>query len=216
MSEILSDDDPLGTSDQLLPANRKDIFLHVCCGPCAEWPIEVLLDEGFSITSFFYNPNIHPVFEHNRRRDNAAELMKLRGIPFCIDDSYMEDVWLAQSWEGKYPSRCEMCYDIRMKRTAQEAKKLGFTVFTTTLLVSPYQNHEALVDSAQNAAVEAGIAFVYRDFRPGFRDGQTMAKDDGLYRQKYCGCILSLEESTFRDRIYRSFEGSAGETSTVL
>jgi len=204
----------------------KDLLLHVCCGPCAEWPVRSLREEGYLLTAFYYNPNIHPLIEQRRRRDHAAALMRLREIPFREDDSYLEDMWLAKAWEnpaqifpecrGKYNSRCEMCYAIRMKRTAIEAKRFGCPAFSTTLLVSPYQNHEAIIAAGQKAAAESGVDFIYRDFRSGYREGQNMAKDDGLYRQKYCGCIFSLEESVFRDKIYKSFEGSAGETSTVL
>jgi len=195
---------------------RRDLFLHVCCGPCAEWPVKSFLDEGLSLTAFYYNPNIHPLFEHDRRRDNAARLMQMHNIPFITDDTFLEDEWKAKAWEGRFPSRCEMCYDIRMRRTAEEARKQGFTAFSTTLLVSPYQNHEGIIKAALRAADENGISFVYRDFRPGFREGQRMAKEDGLYRQKYCGCIFSLEESEFRDKIYRDFAGSSGDTSKVL
>jgi len=191
-------------------SGKNDLLLHVCCGPCAQWPVKSLLEEGFTITAFFSNPNIHPLFEQKRRRDNAAMLFHKRGIPFLEDGTYMEEKWLDKEWEGRYSSRCEMCYDIRMISAAQEAKRLGFTAFSTTLLVSPYQNHEAIIAAAQKAAAASGVEFVYRDFRPGFREGQTMAKNDGMYRQKYCGCIFSLEESAFKDKIYKSFDGSEG------
>lgn len=191
-------------------SGKNDLLLHVCCGPCAQWPVKSLLEEGFTLTAFFSNPNIHPLFEQKRRRDNAAMLFHKRGIPFLEDGSYMEEKWLTRDWEDRYSSRCEMCYDIRMNNTAQEAKRLGFTAFSTTLLVSPYQNHEAIIAAAQKAAAASGVEFVYRDFRPGFREGQTMAKNDGMYRQKYCGCIFSLEESAFKEKIYKSFAGSEG------
>ncbi len=194
----------------------KQILLHVCCGPCAEWPVVSLKDENYEITAFFYNPNIHPDVERKRRRDNAAALMDIYGISFLVDEAYMEDVWHAKAWESGYASRCEMCYSIRMLRVAQEAKNLGIPSFTTSLLVSPYQNHEAVIAAAQEAAKATGVTFVYRDYRPGYREGQKMAREHGLYRQKYCGCILSLEESVYRDTIYRSFPGSEGDTSNVL
>ena len=193
-----------------------NILLHVCCGPCAEWPILSLKEEGFSITSFFYNPNIHPKVEQEKRRDNAAKLMQLQGIPFLADDSYMEDVWRTKAWESEYSTRCEMCYNIRMLRAAQEAVRLGIHSFTTSLLVSPYQDHERVIAAAQDAAKVTGVTFVYRDYRSGYREGQNMAREHGLYRQKYCGCISSLEESVFRDKIYESFPGSEGETRIVL
>ena len=194
----------------------KSILLHVCCGPCAEWPVRVLQEEGYNLTAFFYNPNIHPLFEHDRRRDNARLLMELRNVTFLEDDTYMEDQWRGEAWTEKYPSRCAMCYDIRMRKTAEEAARLGMHAFSTTLLVSPYQDHEAILTAATRAAAEYGVDFFYRDFRPGYREGQNMAREDGLYRQKYCGCILSLDESKFRDKIYKDFEGSLGETRSVL
>ena len=194
----------------------KSILLHVCCGPCAEWPVRVLQEEGYNLTAFFYNPNIHPLFEHDRRRDNARLLMELRNVTFLEDDTYMEDQWRGEAWTEKYPSRCAMCYDIRMRKTAEEAARLGMHAFSTTLLVSPYQDHEAIFTAATRAAAEYGVDFFYRDFRPGYREGQNMAREDGLYRQKYCGCILSLDESKFRDKIYKDFEGSLGETRSVL
>ena len=203
-------------SDLQSSTGRNSILLHVCCGPCAEWPVLSLKGEGFLITSFFYNPNIHPKFEQDRRRDNAAKLMKLHGIPFLADDAYLEDVWHTKSWESGYSSRCEMCYNMRMLRAAEEAVRLGIHSFTTSLLVSPYQDHERVIAAAENAAKVTGVAFVYRDYRVGYREGQNMAREHGLYRQKYCGCISSLEESVFRDKIYESFPGSEGDTSNVL
>lgn len=216
MSDLHNSADLHENSTLQSSSGNKDLLLHVCCGPCAEWPVKSLLEEGFSLHAFYYNPNIHPRFEQERRRGNAEKLMQHQGIPFHADNAYMEEVWLAKAWGENYSSRCETCYDIRMKRTAQEAVKLGLPAFTTTLLVSPYQNHEAVIAAGQKAAASTGTAFVCRDFRPGYREGQNMAKEDGLYRQKYCGCIFSLEESAFRDKIYRSFAGSEGETKTVL
>ncbi len=195
-------------SDRTDATDSRSIFLHVCCGPCAEWPVRVLQEEGYNLTAFYYNPNIHPLYEHDRRRENARKLMEFRNVPFLQDDTYMEDEWRAHAWIGKYSSHCEMCYDVRMRKTAEEAARRGFPAFSTTLLVSPYQDHEGILSAAKKAAAEFGVEFFYRDFRPGYREGQNMAREDGLYRQKYCGCILSLDESKFRDKIYKDFEGS--------
>ncbi len=186
---------------------REDnrIFLHSCCAPCVEWPLSVLSEEGFDVTLFYYNPNIHPRFEWNRRLDNIRKLGSMKGVEVVIKEGYEEDKWINEEWIEKFESRCHMCYDMRMQMTAEEAKNHGFSAFTTTLLESIYQDHEAIVKAAERAADRVGVSFVYRDFRDGFRKGQEMAKEDGLYRQKYCGCILSLEESKFRDKIYAGF-----------
>jgi hypothetical protein len=86
------------------------------------------------------------------------------------------------------------------------AAEHGYSSFCTTLLVSPYQQHDKIASVSEQKAEKYGASFEYMDFRPGFRQGQDMAREIGLYRQKYCGCIFSLESSKFRDKIYRSFE----------
>ena len=92
------------------------------------------------------------------------------------------------------PHRCSHCYDIRMDRTARYALEHGFPAFSTTLLVSPYQNHAGIVEAAERAAAKYGVEFLYRDFRVGFREGQAKARELEMYMQKYCGCIFSEEE----------------------
>ena len=99
-----------------------------------------------------------------------------------------------------------MCYDRRMDVVAKYAAEHGYSSFCTTLLVSPYQQHDKIAAVSEQKAEKYGASFEYMDFRPGFRQGQDMAREIGLYRQKYCGCIFSLESSKFRDKIYRSFE----------
>ena len=92
-------------------------------------------------------------------------------------------------------NRCKnYCYYVRLKQTAKYAKENGYTAFSTTLLVSPYQNHDALVEVAKMMAKKYDIEFLYRDFRVGFREGQAKARELGLYMQKYCGCIFSEED----------------------
>ena len=86
------------------------------------------------------------------------------------------------------------CYYVRLEQTAKYAKENGYTAFSTTLLVSPYQNHDALVEVAKMMAKKYDIEFLYRDFRVGFREGQAKARELGLYMQKYCGCIFSEED----------------------
>lgn len=195
---------------------EKSVLLHACCGPCAEWPLNVLASDGLDLAVYFYNPNIHPMFEWERRKNNLELLTRKKEIDLIVDDGYDEDLWANCIWKDTYESRCHMCYDIRMKKVAGEAKARGFSAFTTTLLVSIFQKHDLIVEAANRASSEVGIPFLYRDFRDGFRKGQQLAREDGLYRQKYCGCIMSLEESTFREEIYGSFSGSDAGTDKVL
>lgn len=190
----------------------KEILLHACCGPCAEWPVSELIAQGHQLTLFYYNPNIHPRFEHQRRLQNLRIVAENWQLPLIVSDEYGEELWTEGAYLDRDKDRCTMCYRLRMDKVAGEAKRLGFRYFSTTLLVSPYQRQEAIIEAADEAARKYGVIFLYRDFRPGYRQGQQMARDHGLYRQKYCGCILSLQESSFRDKIYKDFAGSAGET----
>jgi predicted adenine nucleotide alpha hydrolase (AANH) superfamily ATPase len=95
-----------------------------------------------------------------------------------------------------FPSRCAVCYRIRLDETARYAKQNGYDRFSTTLLISPYQNHELLIKTAETAAEKYQIPFLYRDFREFFREGQSKARAAGFYMQKYCGCIFSEYENT--------------------
>lgn len=185
-----------------MPVDDPRLLLHACCGPCAEYPARTLIAEGFELQAYYYNPNIHPKAEWTRRLDNLLTVAELIGFPVIVDAAYDEAPWLAMT--QPVPLRCQMCYRIRLEATAREAAARGIPRFTTTLLVSPYQDHDALIRIGQEAAERHGVTFLARDFRPGFREGQDQARADGLYRQKYCGCIRSLEESPFREKILKS------------
>lgn len=91
-------------------------------------------------------------------------------------------------------NRCGYCYLCRLEKTAKYAKENGFDAFSTTLLISPYQDHELLKKTGDMLSKKYGIEFLYKDFRPGFRYGQNKARELGLYMQKYCGCVFSEEE----------------------
>jgi predicted adenine nucleotide alpha hydrolase (AANH) superfamily ATPase len=166
------------------------LLLHMCCGPCSTFPIHELLKEDFEIQGFFYNPNIHPIEEHVRRKENVEKLSKITNIPVTYDDEFRQDEWEGMKDIGE--ARCHRCYSLRLEKAAEYAAKNGYDAFTTTLLVSPYQKHDLIKELGEFYANKYGVDFVYRDFRPGFRLGQQMTKEMELYRQKYCGCILSL------------------------
>ena len=164
------------------------MLLHCCCGPCAMYPLDLLLTNAKDFDCFWYNPNIQPQFEFDRRHENLQKACDHYGVKLIsVGTECMQDYWESKTYLAEFASRCDMCYDIRMDSVAKFASENGYESFCTTLLVSPYQ-------------------FEYMDFRPGYRQGQDMAREIGLYRQKFCGCIFSLEESKFRDKIYKSFE----------
>ena len=171
----------------------SDTLLHICCAPCSIMCIDTLRSEGIEPVGYWYNPNIHPVTEYRARRDTLIQYAKDINLTLHVRDDY----GLREFVAAVYPDlgdRCGVCYDLRMRETARFAAENGFERFSTTLLISPYQNHELLIETAEKAAKEFGVEFLYRDFRPRFREGQAKARELGLYMQKYCGCVFSEEE----------------------
>ena len=168
-------------------------LLHVCCAPCANQCIEVLRTDGLDVTGFWYNPNIHPFTEYRARRDCMRSYAEEIGLPLIEKNDYALRPFIRAVAEdiGK---RCVKCYEMRLLEAAKLAKEGGFDSFTSSLFISPYQNHQLMAQIAQQAADMYGVAFLYRDFRPYFRDGQTFAREHGFYIQKYCGCVFSEEE----------------------
>lgn len=168
------------------------LLLHVCCAPCSVACIQQLREEGLEPVAFWYNPNIHPFTEYRARRDTARAYFQSIGVRLIEMDQYGLRPFLSAlpSWDD----RCATCYALRFNAAAQYAAQNGFDAFTSTLFISPYQNHPLMQQVAGAAAQAQGVSFLYRDFRPRFRSGQQQAREAGLYMQKYCGCIFSEEE----------------------
>ncbi len=168
-------------------------LMHICCAPCSYMCIQTLRDENIDVTGFWYNPNIHPFTEYRARRDTLIAHSKNIDMPLVVIDDYGLREFIGLVYPN-FEDRCEKCYDIRLDRAAKYASESGFDSFTTSLLISPYQKHELIADVAERKAQKYGIKFLYRDFRPYFREGQQKAREAGYYMQKYCGCIFSEEE----------------------
>ncbi len=161
----------------------KKILLHTCCGPCTTSVYEDLKGEHFDVTGFFYNPNIFPIEEYEKR--------KLTMEKYC-DISGLQMYYIENDLEHK-SGDCPFCYETRLTRAAQFAKANGFDAFTSTLLVSPFQNHDLLKKIGFQIEEELGVVFLYRDFRPHFKKGRELAREYSLYSQKHCGCASSLK-----------------------
>ena len=168
-------------------------LLHICCAPCANQPIEVLKTDGFEVTGFWYNPNIHPFTEYRARRNTVRDYLQTIELPLIEQNDYALRPFVRTVAED-IENRCGKCYEMRLFEAARVAKEGGFDSFTSSLFISPYQNHDLMRETAERAASEYGVEFLYRDFRPYFRDGQNKAKELGFYMQKYCGCVFSEEE----------------------
>ena len=168
-------------------------LLHICCAPCANQCIDVLREEGHDLSGFWYNPNIHTYTENRARREGVEWDCNEVNLPLLMRNEYALRPFLravAQDPEN----RCVTCYEMRFDAAAAFCAEHGFEAFTSSLFISPYQNHDLMAEVAEKAAFTHGVKFLYRDFRPYFRAGQDRARELGIYMQKYCGCIYSEEE----------------------
>lgn len=169
------------------------LLLHVCCAPCSVMVVKTIRDAGVDVTAYWYNPNIHPFTEYEARREAFKAYSASIGLPVVWNDFYGLKPFVERAMKD-LENRCAGCYEERLRKTAEAAKTGGYDAFSTTLLISPYQKHEQLIEVAERIAKEAGIPFYYVDFRPFFREGQRIARTLPIYMQKYCGCIFSEEE----------------------
>lgn len=180
-------------------SKEMEILLHTCCGPCATYSTEHLVREGYRPTMYYYNPNIHPFREWRQRREAVQTFAQIKELPLIIEEEYdLEDYLRQVVFHEK--ERCGYCYRLRLAKTAKKAKASGMEWFGTTLLISPYQNREQIIAIGRELAAEAGLCFYEEDFRPGFHRSQEIAKELGLYRQGYCGCIYSEFERYAKKR----------------
>ena len=168
-------------------------LLHICCAPCANQCIEVLRGDKIEVTGYWYNPNIHPFTEYRARRNCLRDYAATIELPLIEQDDYALRPFIRQVAED-IGNRCVKCYEMRLFEAARNAKEKGFDSFTSSLFISPYQNHELMRQVAERAAFEYGVEFLYRDFRPFFRAGQKFAREHEFYMQKYCGCVFSEQE----------------------
>jgi epoxyqueuosine reductase len=180
----------------LMIQNQKPaILLHVCCAPCSPHVIE-LLSEAYLVHAFFYNPNIQPEEEYHLREAEMRAFAEGRGMPYDAGP-YDLDHWntLVRGLENEPEGgrRCEVCFQMRLDRTAAHARARGIPFFTTTLTVAPMKK-TALVNAAGRAAAQAaGAEFFAADFKKkdGFKKSCDLARAHGFYRQNYCGCLHS-------------------------
>lgn len=193
------------------------LLVHICCGPCAIYPLRKLLEgkpapealnQGVDVWGFFYNPNIHPYTEYRKRLEAVKTLAERMGIKVIYRDEYNLEEFLKNMVEAyggdrsEIPSpvsiprsvRCKYCYSSRLEATALTAKENGFDGFSSSLLYSRYQNHEMIKGIGFMLADRYGIPFYYDDFRLGWKEGIKESKEMNLYRQQYCGCMFSEKE----------------------
>lgn len=197
------------------PVEGTMLLLHICCGPCGTYPINRLRELGFSVTGFWYNPNIHPYAEHERRRECVAAYASEVGLPMIWSEGYEMPLYFRQvAGHEERSERCATCYRLRLERTAREARERGFDAFTTTLLISPYQQQSVIRSIGEELAAWNGIEFYFENLRRGWGERGRLAREHHLYQQHYCGCIYSeVEAATARQRASQRAAGR-GYSST--
>ena len=170
-----------------------NILLHICCANCTIYPFQNLRESGIETVGYFFNPNIHPYQEYQKRLETLKLYSDKVGLEVIYRNEYLLEEFL-RNISHRVEERCGYCYSLRLEATAQEAKKRGFSRFSTTLLQSTYQKHDLIKETGERVAAKVGIPFFYEDFRPGWRKGVEVSRAMGLYRQQYCGCIYSEKE----------------------
>jgi predicted adenine nucleotide alpha hydrolase (AANH) superfamily ATPase len=171
------------------------LLLHVCCGPCATHVIE-LLSQQYQVTAFFYNPNIWPEKEYDKRLTTLQKYCEIKNIE-VIAGGYEHALWLQKAIPYKDDReggrRCELCYTVRLEETALTAKQHGIKLFTTTLSISPHKNVAVINRAGYESGQKHGVIFLAEDFKKkdGFKKSSELSTRYGLYRQNYCGCEFS-------------------------
>ena len=172
------------------------LLLHICCGPCACYPVKKLREGGIEPTGWFFNPNIHPYKEWERRLTTAKEFAAKVSMTLLTEEEYLLRDFLRRALvaEKEPGGRCRMCYEWRLASAAKFAAANDFTAFSSTLFYSVHQQHDLMKETAEKYAKIFGVEFYYEDFRVGWQDGIDISRELELYRQPYCGCIFSEEE----------------------
>lgn len=178
------------------------ILVHTCCSNCAIHPVNVLKNKDFDVILFWYNPNIHPYTEYRMRLESLKKLQQLLKLQVIYNEDYRDFYKFLRMVAGNEKNRCPLCYRIRLEKTAHVAVQMGINNFTTTLLVSPYQKFDKIIEVGKEISKNCNINFIAQDFREGFRKAMNQVKNWELYRQKYCGCIYSEAERYLKEIKY--------------
>jgi predicted adenine nucleotide alpha hydrolase (AANH) superfamily ATPase len=168
----------------------KKLLVHICCAHCAAYTVAHWRQQGYEVSGFWYNPNIHPFTEHQNRLESMKSLAREIDLPLEVAGGY-DIIEYFRRVVGHEDERCRYCFDLRLAKTAAAARESGCDAFTTTLLISPHQKHDIIQEIGHKIAGEHGVAFLYADLRKRYSDSRHITKPLDLYRQQYCGCVYS-------------------------
>ena len=174
----------------------EKLLLHSCCAPCSSGVLDDLRKE-YDITVFFYNPNIFPLEEYEKRAQEQEKYLQQIGISYIICDyepKEYQDFIKGLEEEPEGGSRCSKCFELRLRKTAEYAKKHNYDMFTTTLSVSPHKNHNIINEIGNKIGEEVGVKFLEANFKKndGYLKSINNCKLYNIYRQNYCGCKYSM------------------------
>ena len=185
--------------------HKPTLLLHSCCGPCSTQVIDFLKDY-FKITIYYYNPNIEPFEEYEKRKKEQIRFINEFNQQNDYQINYLDCDYANQDFkkiamglekEKEGGARCSKCFYLRLKKTAEEAKKQSFEYFGTTLTVSPHKNSQVINKIGEKIALEEQIPFIYGDFKKhnGYQKSIIFSKEYNLYRQDYCGCLYGKDNN---------------------
>lgn len=166
--------------------------MHTCCAPCLTYSAKIFKERYEEVTALWFNPNVHPFKEYEIRYKALEKYEYETGM----DVIYLDDYRLKSFLKGamKSDSRCEFCYEMRLAKTAEVAAERDFDHFSTTMTISPYQDHKVIKEVGERISERKGVKFIYKDMRNGFSEHHKLANEMDLYKQGYCGCIFSERE----------------------
>ena len=177
--------------------DNSKILLHACCGICSSYPVSFLKDAGYEVIVYFYNPNIYPDTEYQKRLEAEKTLCENFGVELIVEEYNQEEFFdyvKGFETEPEKGLRCDKCFELRLMKTASKAKELGIDNFTTSIVISPHKNFQKLSKIGEEIASKTGINFLAIDFKKkdGFLKTNKIANSLSLYRQNYCGCKFSM------------------------
>lgn len=177
---------------------KKKILLHVCCGPDAAGVINQL-KRDFDVLCFWYDPNIQPAEEHDKRLEAFKQVAEIEDVPYIVGeydvDNFLERI-KGLEHTPEQGAKCSNCYDMRLERSVVEAKNQNCDLYATTLAISPHKVQQKLIAFGQLNEKRYGIPYYHKNFMrdEGFKKSVEYTREYNIYRQDYCGCIFSLHE----------------------
>lgn len=176
-----------------MPNTDKKILLHACCGICSSYPISYLKDIGYDVVVYFYNPNIYPEEEYQKRLDAEKTLCEHFNCELVIgnyEPKIYYDYVKGLENEPEKGLRCDKCFELRLENSAKLARQMNIREFTTSMVISPHKNYEKLTQIGNRIAEKYDLRYLSTNFRKndGFLKTNQISKSLNLYRQNYCGC----------------------------